>query len=228
MATHDDLVARDANKLLFALILIELFLVLVFGVDALLGSPSLTIKHLFNLDGEGNIPAWFSSVQICLIGLVFVLRSRLCDPDHSPSSLFFLMVGVGFIFLSADEMASIHEKTAGILGRLEWMPRFKGGHGIWISAYAVTGLVLVPASIRPLAALWSRHRRATCVMGIGMGIMVLGAVVMEVIGYQFLRDGSHPVLYTAEVVIEESMEMFGASVILYGAILLLRDDSRVT
>jgi len=63
-------------------------------------------------------------------------------------------------------------------------------------------------------------------MAIGMGFVVLGGVGLEAIGYQFLRSGSTPLLYSAEVALEEFLEMSGASVTLYGAILLLLYKSR--
>ena len=227
MRLYCDFTVRDANKLLFGLILFELCLVLIYAADTLLGSPSWSIKQLFDFDGEGNIPAWFSSVQLSLIGLIFLLRSRQTDSDHFPSPLFLLTVSTGFIFLSADEAASIHEKISGALKHIELMPRFKGDHGIWIFIYALIGLILFLATFRSLAAMWNRYRHATFMMAIGMGIVVLGGVVMEVISYQFLRSGSTPLLYRVEVTLEEFLEMSGASVTLYGAILLLLHESRV-
>jgi hypothetical protein len=227
MRLYCDFTVRDANKLLFGLIFFELCLVLIYAADTLLGSPSWSIQQLFDLDGESNIPAWFSSVQLFLIGLIFLLRSRQTNPDHSPSPLFFLMVSTGFIFLSVDEVVSIHEKISVIFKHVELMPRFKGDHGVWVFIYALIGLILFVATFRSLAAMWNRYRHATFIMAIGMGIVVLGGVILEVISYQFLRGGSTPLLYSAEVAIEEFLEMSGASVTLYGAILLLLHESRV-
>jgi hypothetical protein len=227
MRLYCDLTVRDANKLLFGLILFELSLVLIYSADTLLGSPSWSIQQLFDLDGEGNIPAWFSSVQLFLIGLIFLLRNRQTDLDHSPSPLFFLMVSTGFIFLSADEVASVHEKISVTLKHVEYMPRFKGDHGMWIFIYALICVILFLATFRSLAAMWNRYRHATFMMAVGMGIAVLGGVFLEVISYQFLRGGLTPLLYSVEVALEEFLEMSGASVMLCGAILLLRRESRV-
>jgi hypothetical protein len=226
MRLYCDITVRDANILLIGLILFELCLVLIFAVDTALGSPRLSIQQLFDLDGEGNIPAWFSSVQFFLIGLLFLLKSRQLDPDHSPSPLFLLMVSAGFIFLSADEVASMHEKLSVVFKHVAWIPRFKGDHGLWVFIYAIIGLILLLANLRAVAAMWNRYRHATSIMAIGMGFVMLGGVGLEAIGYQFLRSGSTPLLYSAEVALEEFLEMSGASVTLYGAILLLLYKSR--
>jgi hypothetical protein len=227
MRLYCDFTVRDANKLLFGLIFFELCLVLIYAADTLLGNPSRSIQRLFDLDGEGNIPAWFSSVQLFLIGLIFFLRSRQTGPDHSPSPLFLLMLSAGFIFLSADEAGSIHEKISETFKHVEFMPRFKGDHGVWVFVYAFISLILFLATFRSFAAMWNRHKHASFMMAVGMGIAVLGGVVMEVISYQFLRSGSTPLLYIVEVALEEFLELAGVSVALYGAILLLLHESRV-
>lgn len=227
MRFYCDFAVRDANKLLAGLVLFELCLVSIFAVHKLLGSPIEIISSSFNPASEGNIPAWFSSVQLFLIGLPFLLKSWQLDPDYLPSPRFLRMVAVGFVFLSADEAASIHEGLTRLLKPVEWVPRFKGDHGIWVFIYLPIGLILFLATFRQLAALWHRYRHATFMMAIGMGIFLLGAVGLEIIGYQFLRSGWTPVLYKASVVLEEFLEMSGASIILYGAILLLLPESGV-
>ena len=161
MELRCDYTIRDIKKLIAGLIVFELCLVLIFAADTLLGSPIGVVHTLFDLQAERTIPAWFSSIQLFLIGLIFLLKGYRLDKDHSPSPLFLLMVGVGFVFLSADEAASIHEKIAYVLKRFEWVPSFKGNRGIWIFVYALSGLILLLATFREVVALWNRYRRAT-------------------------------------------------------------------
>jgi len=89
------------------------------------------------------------------------------------------MVSTGFIYLSADEMASIHEKVSVLFKHVEWIPRFKGDHGLWVFFYALTGLILVLANHRAIAAMWNRYRHPTTIMAIGMGFVVLGGVGLK-------------------------------------------------
>jgi len=224
MGLHLYFTPRDAKYLLFGLILVEILLVAIFVADALLGQPIWTIHVLFHLDGEGNIPAWFSSVQLFLIGLVFVLKGRQSNLDYRPSSLFCLIVGAGFIFLSVDEVAAIHEKITHVLTAIAWVPRFKGDHGVWIFIYILVGASLCFATYRDLMAMWKRWRSATSFLAVGMGFFVIGAVGLEIISFQFLRSGSTPSLYQVEVALEELLEMSGESIMLYGALLLAQQE----
>lgn len=217
-----DFSVRDARKLLCGLVFFELFLVMVFAVDSLLGSPSLNFKWFVNLDEEGNLPAWFSAIQLFMIGSVFLLKSRHRRAGHAPAARFFLVVGVGFIFLSADEAAKGHEMIHFVLGKI-----FKGDGPYWIYFYVVIAAILFLIFHRSIIAMWNRYRHESILMATGFGLIVLGAAVLERMSFAFLRSGSTPVGYGIEVAIEEFLEMFGASVILYGAMLLLLHDSRV-
>ncbi len=208
----------NANRLLFGLIFFELFLVLVFLADSLLGSPIWIVHSLFDLDQELNIPTWFSSIQLFLIGITFFLIARQTDSSHHPSALFLTVVGVVFVFLSADEASSIHEKLTMVASSREWFPKFKGGHGSWIPIYLGLCLIFFFTAYRELKAMWTYFQPETLMIATGIAVFLFGAVVLEIISYQFLRDGATPLLYLAEVAFEEFLEMSGGSLILYGTI----------
>ena len=216
---------RDVRRVLFWLIAFETAFALLAGANALMGAPSWLVNQLFNLDLDSNVPAWFSSVQFFVTALVFFYMSA--HPDRrQPSPRALLMVGAAFLFLSVDEAASIHERISIVLRNNQTVPRFSGGHGVWISIYAVIGIVLLLLNVKGLLALWRRHRQATVAMVLGFATLVLGGVGLEIVSYEFLRGGESPLLYAAEVIAEEFLEMAGASVTLYGAILLMGQRMR--
>lgn len=214
----------DPGRVLAILVAAESALALVYLSSEWLGRPITTVHDLFDMDGEGNIPAWFSSVQLFAIGCVFLLRHSLARPGHAVPPLFWFVLAMGFFFLSADEAASIHERLTYTLRQFEWLPRFKGGHGIWIGVYALGGFMLVACSLRPLRALLTHHPGASRLLVLGLAIVVLGSVGLEIVGYQFLRSDAPTMLYAIEVALEEFLEMFGASVVLCGALMLLREE----
>jgi hypothetical protein len=221
MMENYNLPAKDANRIIIALVMFEIFFVVAYGFTTFFHIPIAAVKSLFDLDTEGSLPAWFSSTQLFLIGLVFLIKGYLIDRHHSPSPYFFFIVAIGFIFLSADEAAAIHEKTTATFKHIQDIPRFKGNHGIWIFLYLPVVLLLLLTHVKYVIAMWKHYRQETIILSIGMAALICGGVLLEIISYQFLRTGLTPVGYFIEVMAEEFLEMFGATIVLYGAILTL-------
>ncbi|MFW2438837.1 MAG: hypothetical protein ACN4GR_05640 [Arenicellales bacterium] len=212
---------QSARKLLFVVIFVEICLVVGFLFISFLGEPSPVLYTIFNLSGEKNVPALFSSVQLLLVGIVFLSIAYQTKQQNYPSPLFFAILGAGFIFLSFDEFFSVHERITRMFVHNKMVPRFKGDHGIWVAPYLFIGLVFFISTYGKFVAMWNKFRNETTLMAAGFMIFLAGAVGMEVIGYQYLMDESSPrYLYKLEVAIEEFLEMMGISIVLYGAILL--------
>lgn len=210
-----------ARNIFIAAIFFVIFLTVGFLSISFIFEPSRISFAVFNLSGEKNVPATFSAAQLFLVGIVFL--SFACQPKNlnSPPPFFISILGLGFIYLSFDEFFSIHEAITVALKEVEMMPRFKGNHGIWVAPYLMIGLVFFVLSFGQFLKLWKNYRRETIVMASGLALFLLGAVVMEVIGYQYLMDESSPkYLYKLEVAAEEFLEMLGISIVLYGAALL--------
>lgn len=222
-----DLTARDLNKLFWGLILVEFLFVTGYVLNILWGSPSWIVTRLVDLDDEGSIATWFSSMQLFVVGLLFFLKSRHASAIELPSATFFCILGLGFIFLSIDEAAAIHEKINALLKQGAFMPRFKGDHGIWIFVYVLLAGIFLSFTLRNFIALWRRSRRIASIMAIGVLTFVIGAVFFEIIGYQFLRNDMTSWRYVTEVALEEFLEMLGISIVLYGALLLLMEVNAI-
>lgn len=84
---------------------------LEFGRDTIWG-----LRRLFDLDEENNVPTYFSSLQLLaaaiLLGLIACHEAQI----RSPWRWHFGVLAVGFVALSLDEMASIHEALLARLG----------------------------------------------------------------------------------------------------------------
>jgi hypothetical protein len=208
---------KNAKKILIGLILFELCLVAIYLAGNFIGHPTI----FFNLDGEANLPAWFSSMQFLLIGQIFYLKSLQPNPKNLPSYFFLIIIAAGFIFLSVDEAAQIHETLSGILKRTTSMPRFKEGNGIWILPYFLIGTFVLYKFYKEILVMFIHFRKVTITIATGFILITFGAVVLEIIGYQFLLGDATKKLYFIEVAFEEFFEMAGASLVLYGALLFL-------
>lgn len=155
---------RNAKRLLFLLVGFELFLVTAHLVIHIL-YPTIAwgpFRQLFNLDLEVTIPAWFSSIQLFMVGVLLLAASQSNQQRKHLSSRFIFFAGIVFIFLSADEAATIHENLTRIALKLDlrWL-LFKGGPGAWITVYLLLGLILLLVLRHHLLALWKHYRQET-------------------------------------------------------------------
>ena len=132
-------------------------------------------------EGETSPINWFSSVQCAMLGalgLAVFLVTRLgraagCDPI--PRAWPWLVVSLGFFFLSFDEKFEIHEQTRELFlkprGWFTEIPGLKPGDVV-LPLYAVAGVLLTYLLVRDLA----RVRRSLIVFLAAMGLIFLTAV----------------------------------------------------
>lgn len=176
---------------------------------------SWTLARWFDLDAEMTIASWFSASQLLVTGLLMLVISAFSDRRNWPSPRFCIAVGLGFFFLSTDEAAMIHERITVIGRNHAWVPCFRDIHGTWIFLYAVVGAGLAASMWRSMLAMLAHHRQAALLMGGGFGVLLAGAVGVEVSGYYGLIGSDR-----VQVALEEFLEMFGATLILIGALTL--------
>ncbi len=215
-----------AASILRAFIIVELCLVFMYWVGFLLGEPNL-LSTLFDLDREANIPAWFSSSQLLLICLTTWLACLLHNSHERPSRLFLFITGAAFLLMSLDETSQVHESITASLGDryIDWVPPLILKH----KEIPIAGLVLLIFFARliypDLKGLWLWSRKKSLVAVAGILTYLLGASVLETIGYEFTEKGTF--IYRLEVSAEEFLEMFGASLILYTVVNFVRDKSKL-
>lgn len=229
MGLHLTVDRKDARSLLLGLLSFELLLVGLYVILPGIQIPRLF--RLFDLDVEGNIPAWFSSLQLFMIGFLLILATRR-DSAPPPTSTFLILSGLVFIFLSMDEAAAIHEQISTVIGRPDWLPSFRGKRGYWIPIYFVILGGLLIAARQNLIVCWTHFRHETTWMLVGMAVFLMGAAGLEALAYEFLLQDFkplNPAVYRVEVIGEEFLEMSGASLMLYAVLLfILRDSSNGT
>lgn len=194
------------KRMFIAMTVIQLLLISIFAfLSIIINKPA----HTFNLDSESNIPAWYSSIQLFMIGIVLLAGNMKFDSMSKSTGIFIKMVGLGFIFLSLDETAQFHEA----IGRM-----IKGHKNIWTLIYAAAGILLLFWGWKAIKELYKNFTPEMKTIIAGFSLMVLGSVVLEKLGYDLIpRNGQFEVLYKIEVILEEYLEMLGASLIFLGA-----------
>ena len=210
------------QRLLAGLIAFEALLVVVYAIYPSLGSSSTKLGDaFFDLDKEGNIPSWFSSAQLLSIGVLMCCVAFLQTADDRPSRLSLLILGTCFIFFSMDESLAIHERFKSYLGSGD-------NYRVWMGVYAAIGAAIFFAIRRDVRAAWQLYRRPTLLMIIALGLVVLGGLGLEIVDVEVTDP--HPertFLNRSAVILEEWLEMLGATIILYAVILMAKQKFRL-
>jgi hypothetical protein len=214
---------REAKQLLAGLFAIEfIFFTAYLSIHIFFEEVKWgPFRFWFDLDAEASLPTWFSTIQLfvtaaVLLNIYLIQRSKpILFPYH------FLAAGMVFLFLSADEAATIHEQVTSFSKVLELdFLMFKGDHGAWIPVYAALALIVSIPFIKTVKTLWQGYRHEFIITASGVLLFAIGAVFLEILSYQFFRAETITTLYQLEVAAEELMEMAGISIILYAFILL--------
>jgi hypothetical protein len=183
---------------------------LVAPEDPLLRQAQNSFVRLAWVDGEANVPAWFSAtlLQLCSVLLAAV---GMAHRRRSGQLVPWLLLALIFAFLSLDEVAQIHElairplrerfETTGFL-YYPWI--LPAGLGVATLAVGYSGFLL---------ALPGRTRWLFLLAG---ALYLGGALGIEAVsGREAWLHGEESVTYHLIVTLEELLEMSGLVVFVY-------------
>jgi len=148
----------------------------------------------FNMDGELNIPTWWSTVLFLVAGLAALGLAR-CNKLMGRAAAPWALVGIGLFGLSLEEVAGIHEDVGTALG---------GGSAevsVWPLAYApfaLLGVWLLNKAVRDLP----RPLAALGIAGLCCYVAVMGVEVSALFGGD-----------AATIALEENLELLGSGAI---------------
>ncbi|MFO0775754.1 MAG: hypothetical protein U0172_13925 [Nitrospiraceae bacterium] len=173
-----------------------------------------------DLGRENNIPTWFatSMLLLCagLLGLVSAVAIRAAEPYR----FHWLVLAAGFLLLSLDEAASLHEA----LGRhLEHRASTAmiAHDGSLLPMITVAGVV----GISFVGFLWRLPNTIRWMMVVAGLLYVGGAVGMEMLEAQeeFITGSESTPKYFVMVLIEECLEMSGLTLFFHTLVRHLQD-----
>ena len=177
------------------------------GPERLLNKGGLmTLVDQFNLDGEMNLPTYYSCGLLALCGFLLVLVARRVRQTHAPMLWHWTILAWGFFTMSFDEFGGIHDRISVALA--SHAPGVAHGplHYVWIVVgipfVAVIGAFYIPF----LLHLSGPFRRSMMLAG---AVYVGGVLGMEMIGGWYSDRHGQNLFYMVLVAIEESMEMGG-------------------
>ncbi len=178
------------------------------------------VVRLFDLDGEANIPSWFSSLILLLSSLLLFVIA--ISQRNSPRDfLAWSILSAVFLFLSVDEAAMIHEMLINTIKRVFNLS------GIFYNAWVIPyGLAAIAGAVLYLPFLRRLPGSVVTFFVIGGIIFISGAVVIEMFeGRYEATHGTSNLMYDLYVAVEEFLEMTGISIFIYALLRYLSVSS---
>jgi hypothetical protein len=167
-------------------------------------------RRVFDLNAERNIPTLFSSVTLLVSSMLLGFIAYLTRSTDGRYSLFWAVLSLGFLFLSIDETAYIHENLSEDIAG-------------WIFVVAPFVILFLLGYIRFFLHL----PRSTKLYFLFAGLLYIGgAFILEFIGSWRISIADENIITTTIVftTVEEALEMFGINVFIYSLLLYLRDN----
>ncbi|MFP5274363.1 hypothetical protein [Coleofasciculus sp.] len=173
---------------------------------------------LFNMDGQMTIPSLIQALQLLMIGLIAL--SLLLFQRHTslpPSRLFCGAIAVLFSYGAVDEVFKFHLQLSRLLNTSD--------HKDWMPIYLGIGVSTLVIFHRDFIAIWRFYPKAIAFVALGMGIFFLGGFcgeVVKIVVFQLNQGGLIPVVVEkVRVAVEETSELVGESLTIYGLCLFV-------
>ena len=162
------------------------------------------VRRMFDLDGEQNVPAMYSSALLFLAGVLLLIMASCHRHCGEQDAWMWFALGGIFGYLAVDELVGLHERLSRVL-------RFViPGRGLlrftWVVA-AIPGVALLGIVYR--RAVWALPERTRWQFILAGAVFIGGAVGIEMLGGWCLESSGRGFAYHALVAVEESMEMLG-------------------
>lgn len=195
---------------LAVLVVISLALVATSYLLPSLGHPIYAhdgaIGGWFNVDTEGNVPSWWSTMLLGGAGIGHLWGAWVARATRSRGVVAWVIVALLLLAMSLDEAASLHETLEELRGLIAVPVDFEY---FWLVigiplALAILAVVVVSGLQMPL--------RSLVVLVLGFLFLFGGAVGVEMVGSGQAARGSGAQV-TVSYHREEALEMTGASLI---------------
>jgi len=163
---------------------------------------------LFDFNNEANIPTLYSSMALVVASLL-LFTIAFSYKKRKLSYLSWFGLAIIFLFLSIDEISSIHERFA--LPTKEALGT--SGYYAWVIPYGAALVAFVLVYIKFLMAL---PRKIMILFLISGSIYVSAVIGFEVLGSMHNEAyGTNNITYALLTTCEEFLEMFGIALFVY-------------
>ena len=173
--------------------------------------------RLFDFNGEMNVPTFFSTLLLTSSAALLWLYGCSCASGGQRALPWYCLSAI-FLFLAVDEFSHIHEML------IEPTRERFGTSGLlyfaWTIPYGI-GVALVGVCVAP--SVWRLPAKFRTLFIIAGAVYLAGAIGCEMIGGAYYEQTKAPdPLYETFTGIEESLEMSGVILLIYGLLSLLQ------
>ncbi len=175
------------------------------------------LMRLIDLDEENNIPSWYSWSALLVASALFFVIAAVKRREGDRDARTWLILAIGFLVMSLDEDASIHES-------LNTLADISGNQNFsWTQPAMVVVAVLGIAAVPFLFRLPPRFRWLFAASGIAY---LSGAVGMEKVAHAWLRareaNTTDTLTYNMLTAVEEFLEMASIVALIWSMLVYLR------
>lgn len=173
-------------------------------------STQTRLTAWFDLGREGNLPTLFGGALLLLAAVLLAVTGEGESARGRPARDWRALSGV-FVFLAFDEWLAVHEAL------IRPVKALLGADGLLRFAWVVPyGLLTAGVGLCCLSLLRRLPARTRGLFVLAGAVYVGGALGCEMIGGLIAQHhGREGILFAAEVLVEESLEMGGAILFLY-------------
>jgi hypothetical protein len=217
---------KISPKATFKILLAIIFILVFAGIIAsycrcAYNTPQVKmVVRLFDLDGETNFPAFYSSLAL-LFSSLLLFYVAFSHRDVKRDFVAWLLMALGFLFLSLDEAAMLHEMLAGTARRSLDLSGLL--YNAWVIPY---GIIMILGGILYLPFLLRLPKPTLLLFVVSGVIFVSGAVGVEMFeGKWEAIHGTENMTYDLYVAVEEFLEMFGVALFIYALLRYIADTA---
>jgi hypothetical protein len=184
---------------------------------------NLPATQLTYLDTEMNLPAIFSGfmllVSSIILGLIWNLEKKLGNAKY------WLVLTVGFFYLSMDEVFQIHEKTEAPMHEIIGNTHLGFFTFVWIIPYVIIVIFVGSYFLKFLFSLPKEHAKRFIIAGIFYVGAVIGMEGITSMIYAHLGSRDN-FTYLIPMTIEEAGEMYSIIFFIFALLKYIQQTHR--
>jgi len=201
---------RRPPTLILVLLAADLVLAMAYLVNELFGRPRDGLTRLLDLNGEANLPAWYSAMQAFIAAMLLWTFARRNATRADRASLVLWLAPAVLLLMSCDEIAQLHERFGGHTDAL-----LPGGSrentvfvytGIWMFVAGIPFVIFLAWLLVRTRPYFAISRGASALFAAGFAALLLGSLVMDGVSNAFAM---HSMSYNLVILGEEVLEMTG-------------------